>query len=404
MPLSTREQAQLGEGRRLPRMGESAFLGIAVRDVQHKFRLEIGPLSADDYNRFLPGEGWVTELRDWVRQYAGVEFEWETRVILRAHAVQGATLGSAGRLGYNTARPSASACSAWRSGVSRRAIILPYTESLLMETNMSEISRAVLFGKLDTLLFTSLESATAFCKLRGNPYVELVHWLHQLMQQQDGDLQQVIRHFALDEQQLTRDIVAALDALPRGASSVSDLSEHIDSAVERARVYGSLKFGVSRIRGGHLLIGILKTWNLANVLKSISAQFTRLNVEVLVEQFDAICASSKESQQAAAAADAPAGAVPAAQGTLAQYGQDLTARAREGKIDPVVGRDEDPPDGRYPDASSPEQPLLTGKPASGKPQWWKGWRCVSPTATCRSRCKTFSCGCWISACFRPERA
>jgi type VI secretion system protein VasG len=85
-----------------------------------------------------------------------------------------------------------------------------------METNMSEISRAVLFGKLDTLLFTSLESATAFCKLRGNPYVELVHWLHQLMQQQDGDLQQVIRHFALDEQQLTRDIVAALDVLPRG--------------------------------------------------------------------------------------------------------------------------------------------------------------------------------------------
>ncbi|CCK09294.1 ClpB protein [Cronobacter sakazakii 696] len=46
---------------------------------------------------------------------------------------------------------------------------------------MSEISRAVLFGKLDTLLFTSLESATSFCKLRGNPYVELAHWLHQLM-------------------------------------------------------------------------------------------------------------------------------------------------------------------------------------------------------------------------------
>ncbi|RXX59595.1 type VI secretion system ATPase TssH, partial [Enterobacter cloacae] len=206
---------------------------------------------------------------------------------------------------------------------------------------MSEISRAVLFGKLDTLLFTSLESATAFCKLRGNPYVELVHWLHQLMQQQDGDLQQVIRHFALDEQQLTHDIVAALDALPRGASSVSDLSEHIDSAVERAWVYGSLKFGVSRIRGGHLLIGILKTWNLANVLKSISAQFTRLNVEVLIEQFDTICANSKETQQAAAAVDAPAGSVPAAQGTLAQYGQDLTARAREGKIDPVVGRDEE---------------------------------------------------------------
>ncbi len=102
-----------------------------------------------------------------------------------------------------------------------------------------------------------------------------------------------------------------------------------------------LKYGVSRIRGGHLLIGILKTWNLANVLKSISAQFSCLNVDVLIEQFDAICAQSKETQQAAAAADTPAGTVPAAQGTLAQYGQDPTARAREGKIDPVVGRDEE---------------------------------------------------------------
>ncbi len=102
--------------------------------------------------------------------------------------------------------------------------------------------------------------------------------------------------------------------------------------MERAWVFGSLKFGVSRIRGGHLLIGILKTWNLANVLKSISAQFTRLNVEVLIEQFDTICANSKETQQAAAAVDAPAGAVQAAQGTLAQYGQDLTPAPAKGRL------------------------------------------------------------------------
>ncbi|QJT81168.1 type VI secretion system ATPase TssH [Kosakonia sp. MUSA4] len=205
---------------------------------------------------------------------------------------------------------------------------------------MSEISRAVLFGKLDTLLFTSLESATAFCKLRGNPYVELVHWLHQLMQQSDGDLQQVIRHFSLNEEALTRDIVAALDKLPRGASSVSDLSEHIDTAVERAWVYGSLKFGVTRIRGGHLLAGILKTWSLATVLKGISSQFERVSADALLDNFEAIFANSKETQQTATAVGDTA-AAPQQQGTLAQYGQDLTARARDGKIDPVVGRDEE---------------------------------------------------------------
>ena len=205
---------------------------------------------------------------------------------------------------------------------------------------MSEISRAVLFGKLEPLLFSSLESATAFCKLRGNPYVELVHWLHQLMQQQEGDLQQIIRHFAVDEAELTRDIIAALDALPRGASSVSDLSEHIDTAVERAWVIGSLKFGVNRLRTGHLLIGILKTWNLATVLKGISPQFTRINVELLSEQFTTLLSQSKEAQQGSVE-PVPQYGVPAASQTLAQYGQDMTQRARDGEIDPVVGRDEE---------------------------------------------------------------
>lgn len=207
---------------------------------------------------------------------------------------------------------------------------------------MSEISRAVLFGKLDTLLFTSLESATAFCKLRGNPYVELVHWLHQLMQQQDGDLQQVIKHFSLDENALTRDIVAALDRLPRGAGAVSDLAEHIDSAVERAWIYASLKYGATRIRGGHLLIGMLKTFTLASVLKGISPQFSRVNADALLEQFDTLLANSKEVQQALVQPAGDAAAPPAAgDSTLAQYAQDLTARARDGKIDPVAGRDEE---------------------------------------------------------------
>ncbi|EDH0168710.1 Clp protease ClpB [Salmonella enterica subsp. enterica serovar Enteritidis] len=42
------------------------------------------------------------------------------------------------------------------------------------------VSRSALYGKLAGPLFRSLESATAFCKLRSNPWVELTHWLHQL--------------------------------------------------------------------------------------------------------------------------------------------------------------------------------------------------------------------------------
>jgi len=206
---------------------------------------------------------------------------------------------------------------------------------------MSEISRAVLFGKLDKRLLTSLESATAFCKLRGNPYVEIVHWLHQLMQH-DGDLQRLIRHFSLDEEALMRDIVAALDRLPRGASAVSDLSEHIDSAVERAWVYASLKFAANEIRGGHLFIGILKTFNLANVLKGISSQFNAIGVEALLEQFTQIFPDAPQTAvDARADSDTGRVASPTGEGTLALYGQNLTARAHQGEIDAVVGRDDE---------------------------------------------------------------
>ncbi len=53
---------------------------------------------------------------------------------------------------------------------------------------MTEISRTALFGKLNPLAYKAIEGATVFCKLRGNPYVELVHWLHQILQVQDSDL------------------------------------------------------------------------------------------------------------------------------------------------------------------------------------------------------------------------
>ena len=204
---------------------------------------------------------------------------------------------------------------------------------------MSEISRSALFGKLDPLLFAALESATAYCRLRGNPYVELAHWLHQLWQGGQGDLHVIARHFDLQPERLQRDIVAALDKLPRGAGAVSDLSGHIDDAVERGWVYGSLQFGAQQIRGAHLLIGLLRTPSLRHVLYGISREFERVLPDVLADRLSAITAESTETS-----ATEPIPALAPAAGTgaaLSQYAVDLTARAEAGEIDPVSGRDEE---------------------------------------------------------------
>src|ERR1043165_6188721 len=115
---------------------------------------------------------------------------------------------------------------------------------------MSEISRVALFGKLNSLAYKAIEGATVFCKLRGNPYVELEHWLQQILQTQDSDVLRIVKHFELDPSHLAQDMTQALDRLPRGATSISDLSTHIENAVERAWVYGTLAFGGNRVGTG----------------------------------------------------------------------------------------------------------------------------------------------------------
>ncbi|AKL43366.1 MULTISPECIES: type VI secretion system baseplate subunit TssG [Serratia] len=100
--VEPREQARLKAGRGAPRLGESAFLGIAVRDIQHKFRIELGPMPQRDYNRFLPGADLCRQLRDWVRQYLGIEFVWEVRLILAKEQAHGLQLGGAQRLGLSS--------------------------------------------------------------------------------------------------------------------------------------------------------------------------------------------------------------------------------------------------------------------------------------------------------------
>jgi type VI secretion system protein VasG len=216
---------------------------------------------------------------------------------------------------------------------------------------MSEISRVASFGKLNRAAYKAIESATVFCKLRGNPYVELVHWLHQLVQLPDNDLAKVIRHFELDPARLATDVTNALDRLPRGATSISDLSEQIETAVERAWVYATLMFGDSQIRTGHLCVGLLKTASLRNTLFGISRQFERIKPDVLTDDFAKIVAGSAEEGLAAAdgstvaapgeASGAMAPGVLGKQEALKRYAVDLTQRAREGHIDPVSGRDEE---------------------------------------------------------------
>jgi type VI secretion system protein ImpH len=100
--LEERELSRLGLFGRNHQLGGGATLGLAVRDAQSKFRLELGPLSQDEFREFLPGSKRLQQVVDWVRQYVGIEFAWELRLVLRKEEAQGSRLGGGQRLGWGS--------------------------------------------------------------------------------------------------------------------------------------------------------------------------------------------------------------------------------------------------------------------------------------------------------------
>ena len=205
------------------------------------------------------------------------------------------------------------------------------------------ISRSGMVSRLGPKAMTALQTAHGFAKLRENPYVEIAHWLHALNADKTSEIAAIKARFGIDDGAVAADIVAALDKLPRGASSL-DFSQQLMEAVQQGWMYASLQFNAGRVSPGHALYALLASENLRTVILNISKEWRKINVEQLGEQYAAIVGGNAEAQSAASASsgggDAEAGAAgPQGESALAKFSVDLTAKARSGEIDKIVGRD-----------------------------------------------------------------
>ena len=214
---------------------------------------------------------------------------------------------------------------------------------------MSEIRPADLFGKLNRLAFRALEGGTTFCKLRGNPRVELAHFFHQILNEPDSDLHRIVQHYALDPSRLSAQLTSALDRLPRGATSISGFAQSLRETVEQGWIYGSLMYKAGKVRSGHLLVGMMKSPNLNTYLFGLCEEFRKLNVDALTDELPSIISGSPEDgmEENVGGGVSPGEASGAVQGdqakgsALSMYSVDLTDKARKGEIDPILGRDEE---------------------------------------------------------------
>lgn len=204
-----------------------------------------------------------------------------------------------------------------------------------------------LIGRLNDTTRTALEGAAGLCLSRTNYDVEVEHILAKLLESQDTDLEKILRHYECNVDRVTKDVQTALDRLKTGNSRTPGLSDRLPRWFQDAWLLASVDFGAARVRSGHLMLALLDNEGLARIAREISKEFNLISLESLKKNLADITTGSAEDREAVALSETASagGGAPVASGVpgktkaLDQYTEDLTAKARAGKIDPILGRD-----------------------------------------------------------------
>ncbi len=234
-----------------------------------------------------------------------------------------------------------------------------------------------LVGKLTDTARRSLEGAAGLCLSRTNYEVEMEHWFAKLLESSDGDLSRILRHFQIDPDRFLADLERALDGYKRGNGGRPSLAPTIEDLIREGWIHASINHGLSKVRSGHLLLAALSDRNLARRMRDISPDTKTIVVDILENELQDIVAGSAEDREVfhaeagpargVAGAGAEGGAAGGPTPALDQFTVDLTAEARAGNIDPVLGRD--PEIRQIMDILTRRRqnnPILTGEAGVGK--------------------------------------
>ena len=213
----------------------------------------------------------------------------------------------------------------------------------------ADISIEAVAGKLNRVGYESFLQGLRLAKSAGNRNLELAHWLTHILQKDRTDLALTADHFKLDRAKLLADATAVANGFRKNETEMPGVSNQVADALDRGWHYATLMFGETQIRTGHLLVGMLKSLELRRALIGVSQEFAKLPVDEVAAGRGAIWAGSDEGNlrpmdnSGVAAGAEGATAAPGAKGTTAldRFAQDLTAKARAGEMDPVLGREDE---------------------------------------------------------------
>jgi len=214
---------------------------------------------------------------------------------------------------------------------------------------MADISLEAVAGKLNRIGYEAFFKALRQAKGAGNRNVELAHWLGHILQTERTDLGLTADYFKLDRARLMAEITAIVDGFRKNETEMPAVSNTVMDVLDRGWHYATLFFGETQIRTGHMLVGVLQSRELARALNGVSREFAKIPVDSLTNDYRKIWLGSEEENlrpidgSGLVAAGTPGAHEAAAKGTTAldRFSQDLTAKAKSGDMDPILGRDEE---------------------------------------------------------------
>ncbi len=211
---------------------------------------------------------------------------------------------------------------------------------------MTAITIEKFAGKMNRVGYDAFLQAMRQARGDGNRNVELSHWLFHALSNQNCDISVTLREVGKDRGRVLKDLDQAMGRLQKNVTETPGISERLADALNHAWTYATLFFGETQIRTGHLLVALLNDASLRREIESYSPVFEELFADQIGKEARSLWAGSEEEDMRpmdgsglVAAGTGRDGAGPST--ALGRFSVDMTAQAAEGKMDPVVGRDDE---------------------------------------------------------------
>ncbi|GAA0543710.1 type VI secretion system ATPase TssH [Rheinheimera aquimaris] len=201
---------------------------------------------------------------------------------------------------------------------------------------MSTTTLKSLVEKLNPASRQSLEAATARCQSRSHYSVEIEHWLDAMLEQDDGDIPMLLRSFDINPDSVKQQLQQALEQMKTGNNVLPTISVQLINLLRTSWLSTTIEFADQQIRSAYILYTLLKDDSLAALLSRRVPALDKLEAAELLRLWPELAKQSSEQQGRQASNNSVSGGKTPA---LDQFTTDLTAQARAGKMDPIIGRD-----------------------------------------------------------------